>query len=106
MAWETRQGQGRYYTRSHREGGRVVREYVGSGPFAELVAEADAIAREEREAEREARRREERAELERLEALAAPVLELSEAAEILARAHLIAAGYHEHKGEWRRARMA
>ena len=37
-------------------------------------------------------------------ALAAPVLEISEAAEILVRAHLIACGYHRHKGEWRRAR--
>jgi len=53
---------------------------------------------------REARREREKEELGRLEALAAPVLELSEAAEILARAHLIAAGYHRHKGEYRRAR--
>jgi len=61
------------------------------------------------EDEYERRRREEEAaywkeELEHLEELAAPVLELSEAAEILVRAHLIACGYHRHKGEWRRAR--
>jgi hypothetical protein len=61
------------------------------------------------EDEYERRRQEEEAaywkeELERLEELAAPVLELSEAAEILVRAHLIAAGYHRHKGEYRRAR--
>ena len=61
------------------------------------------------EDEYERRRQEEEAaywkeELERLEELAAPVLELSEAAEILVRAHLIACGYHRHKGEWRRAR--
>ena len=41
---------------------------------------------------------------ERLEALAAPFVELSEAAEILVRAHLIDAGYHRRKGEYRRAR--
>jgi hypothetical protein len=91
---------GPYYTRSRREGGRVVREYIGSGPVAELVAEADRAAREEREAAAMRERR----EREKLEALAAPVLELSDAADILARAHLIAAGYHRHKGEWRRAR--
>jgi hypothetical protein len=61
------------------------------------------------EDEYERRRQEEEAaywkeELERLEELAVPVLELSEAAEILVRAHLIACGYHRHKGEWRRAR--
>ena len=42
--------------------------------------------------------------MERLEALAAPVVEVSEAAEILAHAHLVAAGYRRRKGEYRRAR--
>ena len=100
VAWETRERGGRYYTRSRREGGRVVREYVGTGPLAELAAEEDRARRELEEARRER----EREEMERLEALAAPVLEVSEAAEILAHAHLIAAGYHRHKGEYRRAR--
>lgn len=102
MAWETRERGGRYYTRSRRspEDGRVVREYVGSGPLAELAAEADRTKREIAEAER----KREKTELERLDVLAAPVLEISEAAEILVRAHLIACGYHRHKGEWRRAR--
>ena len=100
MAWERRERGGRYYTRSRREGGRVVREYVGGGLAGEMAEEAD---RTKRELE-EARREREKEELERLEALAAPVLELSEAAEILAHAHLVAAGYHKHKGEYRRAR--
>jgi hypothetical protein len=100
VAWEGRERGGRYYTRSRREGGRVAREYVGGGPAGELAAEADRQRRELQEAKRER----EKAELERLRALAAPVLEVSEAAEILARAHLVAAGYHRHKGEYRRAR--
>jgi hypothetical protein len=102
VAWETRERGGRYYTRSRRspDDGRVLREYVGSGPLAELAAEADRTKRELAEAER----KREKTELERLDALAAPVLEISEAAEILVRAHLIACGYHRHKGEWRRAR--
>ena len=78
----------------------MVREYVGSGPLAELAAEAD---RERRELE-EARREREKEELGCLKALAAQVFELSEAAEILAHAHLVASGYHRHKGEYRRAR--
>ena len=78
----------------------MVREYIGSGRFAELVAEADQAAREERESQ--ALR--DRGEREKLEGLAAPVLVLFEAKEILTRAHLIASGCHRHKGEWRRSR--
>jgi hypothetical protein len=102
MPWERRERGGRYYTRSRRspKDGRVVREYVGSGPLAQIVAEAE---RQRRELE-EARREREKEELGRLKALAAPVFELSEAAEILAHAHLVAAGYHRRKGEYRRAR--
>ncbi len=100
MAWEERRGNRYYYQSERDEGGRVVKRYVGAGEIAELVAHADETRRRAREAER-ARGRE---ELERLEVLAAPVLELHEAAEILTHAHLIAAGCHRHKGEWRHER--
>ena len=99
MAWEER-GGGRYYYSTYWVNGRPVKEYVGGGLTGRLASEADRIDRERREARALAEKR----EREKLEALAAPVLELSEAAEILARAHLIAAGFHRHKGEWRRAR--
>src|SRR5918995_1113859 len=100
MAWEHRERGGSYYTRSRREDGWIVCEYVGVGVLGEIAVLED---------EYERRRQEEEAaywkeKLERLEKLAVPVLELSEAAEILVRAHLIACGYHRHKGEWRRAR--
>ncbi len=100
MGWEPRERGGLYYTRSRREGGRVVREYVGSGEIAEALAHADGAIRRARRLER-ARGR---AEVERLEALAAPARELDEAAEVLVRAHLVAAGWHRHKGEWRKMR--
>lgn len=101
VALERRDGRA-YYYRSVRDGGPVRKEYVGAGELAEVSASVDAAARHDREEER----RREGEELARLEALAAPVLELSEAAGILARAHLIAAGCHRHKGEWRRRRDA
>jgi hypothetical protein len=107
MSLEERNGK-LYYYRSVRHGDTVRRVYVGSGELARIAYEGDVAEREaEREAERAAEehaRREAELERERLEALAAPVDELSEAADILARAHLIAAGCHRHKGEWRRAR--
>jgi hypothetical protein len=100
VAWEKRRGNRYYYQSERDEGGWVIKRYVGVGEIAELIARADESRRRAREAER-TRGRE---ELERLEVLAAPVLELHEAAEVLARAHLIAGGYRRCKGVWRRER--
>jgi hypothetical protein len=100
MAWETRERGRPYYYRSVRDGEKVRKEYVGAGEIAELCAHADETIR----CSREERRERERRELERLEALAALALDLDEAAAILVRAHLVAAGCHQRKGEWRRMR--
>jgi hypothetical protein len=90
MAWD----KGRYYTRSRKVNGRVDREYVGTGWLAELAAQVDALEGQ--------RRQEEQA---RLEALDAPLSDLNDRADLLARAALLAAGYHQHnRGEWRRRR--
>ena len=98
---ERRERGGLYYTRSRKEGGRVVREYVGGGILGELAARTDELKRLERE-ERAAADGEER---EMLEALDAPFTEAWEAAETLYRATLVAAGYRQHKrGEWRKKR--
>jgi len=45
-------------------------------------------------------------ELEEARSLALAGAELHQAAEILARAEMVAAGYHRHKGEWRMKRSA
>ena len=101
MAWEKRERGGTYYTRSRKVNGKVLREYVGGGVLGEIAALED---------EYERRRREEEAafweeERERLEALSAPVDELCEAAETIARAVLLAAGFRRHnRSQWRRKR--
>lgn len=100
MGWETRERGTRYYYRGRRDGDRVLKEYVGAGLVGELAAQADRLGREKREVEA----LEEKQDLEQLHALSSPAGELSEAAEVLVRAHLIAAGCHRHKREWRRAR--
>ena len=101
MGWETRErGAGSYYYRSVREGDRVKKEYVGGGTLGEVAAELDEVKRRQRE-EEAAYWGEER---ERLERSAAFLQGLEEAAEVLVRAHLLASGFHKHKGQWRRKR--
>ena len=101
MAWETRQRGGRYYTRSKKIGGRVVREYVGTGSIGERAATADARARAQRQAQQAAWQ----AEQERIELALAPLEAFCDVVETLARASLLLAGYHRHhRGEWRRKR--
>jgi hypothetical protein len=101
MAWEKRERGGLYYTRSKKVNGRVVREYVGGGLLGEISARMDADERRQRE-EQAALWRGER---ERLEALDGLTEELYEAAEVLAKAALLAGGYRQHKrGEWRKWR--
>jgi len=93
---------GSYYYRSVRSGERVKKEYVGGGLLGEVAAKLDETER--------LRRKEEvaywTAERERLKESAAFVYELEEAAEVLTRAHLLASGCHQHKGQWRRKRGA
>jgi hypothetical protein len=81
-----------------------VREYVGTGPLAEIIAASESTRRELRKAQRQVEKDREVLERKRLEALAAPLEEVSEAAVVLAHAHLVDAGYHRRKGEYRRAR--
>ncbi len=101
MPWEKRQRGGSYYTRSRKVNGRVIREYVGGGARGHLAALTDSQRRLRREEEATAWKNEQA----RMEALAAPVEELCEHAEVLARATLLAVGFHRHKrGEWRKRR--
>ena len=101
MAWETRERGGRYYTRSRKVGGRVVREYVGAGRVAELAAALDAAERRERAEERQRLREAEATDAPAFAALA----DLGAVLDGLAAAFLIGAGYRRHnRGEWRRRR--
>ena len=98
MAYETRNGKGRYYTRSRRSNGKVVREYYGCGWVGDLAAEEDRRAKERR-AETRRSRRDLLARTRHAEQL---FNTLSLSARLLGRAALVAAGYHQHcRGEWR-----
>ena len=99
MGWETR-GNGRYYYRKTRRGGRVRSEYLGAGLVAELRAEADDLSRQRRQLEDEARR----AEVDAERRTAATLAEVDRMVQDLTAAALIAAGYHAHRRQWRRQR--
>ena len=101
MAWE-RRGSNLYYYQSDRVDGRVRKKYVGTGEVAQAIAHADETIRRSRAARSERAR----VKLEEARTLALAGEELWEAAEILAVAQLVAAGYHRHKGEWRMRRRA
>ena len=106
MAWETRAGAGRYYTRSKRVGDRVVREYLGSDDVAELIALRDEERRELREAEKIA------AKIAFLDKTA-PIEKIEKDLENLHKVltselgrHYEEKGFHFHRGSWRKRRTA
>jgi hypothetical protein len=102
MGWKVRKGgTGPYYYRSVRRGDRVGKEYYGSGILGQVAAQLDEVARL-RSQEEAARWK---GELELLEQRAEFLREITEAAEILTKAHLVARGFHRRRGEWRRARL-
>lgn len=101
MAWERRDRGGWYYMRSRKVSGRVGREYVGGGIIGQMAAALDAEDRAEKEAQAEAWR----AERDRLEKADAPLEQMFDQVEALARASLMLAGFHRHhRSEWRRKR--
>lgn len=101
MAWETRNGRGRYYTRSHKVAGRVVREYIGCGILGDFTAAGDARVRADRLAQRAAWQR----ERARLAALDEPLARLDTLTDAVTAAVLTLAGYHRHDcGTWRKRR--
>jgi hypothetical protein len=96
MGWERG-----YYYRVRKVSGRVVREYVGGGAIGELCAELDEIERQERGR----KRRYQKKERDKIEALKKQLDGLEAVADLAARAALLAAGFRKHKrGEWRRRR--
>ena len=99
MGWKTINGR-RYYYKSERDGGRVKSTYFGAGesglswPTWSLSSGwRERPSGSERRAEREESDAEEKA-----------VSEWFDGVQAVADAAMIAAGFHKHKGQWRRKR--
>jgi hypothetical protein len=90
------QRKGNLYYEKERVGNRVVSEYVGSGVLALLVqARAD-----EKAIEREIIKRQK----DSVNKLESEIEQVMGWIENLSSSQLIASGYHQHKGEWRKRR--
>ena len=88
MAWE-RRGDGRcYFYRPRRVGGRVVRDYLGSGPQAQLAADLIVEVRDRRAALVQALREEQ----EHWGSLGVMMDRLDRACEVMERATLLVEG--------------
>ena len=97
--WKTINGH-RYYYKSERERGRVKSTYFGAGEAGTLIAQMVVFDRLDRVAERE-RLREERQESDAEETA---VSEWFDQVQAVADAAMVEAGFHQHKGQWRRKR--
>lgn len=101
MSWENRKGRGRYYTRSRRVNGQVVREYVGRGDLAEAIAAADEFERKHRRSLAAAID----ADRQRRDAAEELLVQLANATDLFVRAALELSGFRQHdRGQWRKRR--
>lgn len=97
MGWENRERGVSYYYRKERINGRVRSVYVGSGFAGQLAEAQDMGDRGKRDAERQELRR----EIERQDAIDSRIDAVCDLTERLVTAALIAAGFHQHKRQWR-----
>jgi hypothetical protein len=101
VSWQKRDGK-LYYYRSLRLNGRVRCWYFGTGPAADLADVETQLYQLDRLEAKERRQ----AALDRQQAVDAALGRLVEVSGLLARAALLAAGFHQHdRGAWRRRRV-
>jgi hypothetical protein len=99
MGWKTINGR-RYFYKTEREGGRVKTAYFGAGESGLLISRTEAIEREEKDELRNQLRAEREEDLAEEKAVA----KWFDDVQTVADAAIVAAGFHKHKGQWRRKR--
>ena len=101
MSWQTRSGNRRYFTSSHRADGRVIREYYGIGPIADLADSICTLQAKKTAELAEAWKR----ETARLSEIDAPFGKLTQLTNELVRATLLTLGLRKHPTKWKFIRM-
>jgi hypothetical protein len=99
MPWSYR-GDRKYFTLATRVGRRIVHEYLGAGEAA-IRAAAEI---EQRRAERLTRAEKVLRHRQHHDEAAAPLDDLAQLTELLAKGTLICLGYHQHDRTWRKRR--
>jgi len=99
MGWKRINGR-EYYYESERHGDRVETRYCGAGAVGLRAARRQERDRRKREAESEKRR----TEREESKAAEQAIADWFNNIQSIADAAMIAAGFHKHKGQWRRKR--
>ena len=103
MAWvDHRNGHTYYYRSAKSSDGRVVKQYLGCDDVAHAAALQDAEARARRERNAAA----DREDRIRLGHAGSQLKTLDELCDSLVIGALLAAGCHQHHGEWRRRNLA
>jgi hypothetical protein len=96
MAWEKR-GSGKFYYRSLRVRGQVVKQYIGNAEQGRQAAAADAAAKESRR--QDARFRQEKSHA--LDDLVADLDEFDKLVDQLVTCQLLCGGWKKHHRQWR-----
>jgi len=99
MSLEQRSGRFYFYEK-RREGRRVVSRYIGSGELAFVAAEISDKERQEHERQRRKKQKTHNEQKEIDQQLTRAERSLAN----ILRAILGAAGFHQHKGQWRKKR--
>jgi len=99
MSWERRRGR-LYFYRKWRTGNRVRSEYMGAGLVAQMAAAADDNQRRNRAVQSAAAHAVRQAEAQIDQQLAG----VESAIAAMTHVALLAAGFHKHKGQWRKKR--
>lgn len=99
MAWEKR-GEKKYYYRKSWNNGRCVSEYIGAGEITPLIEAQDRWEKKKAKMARQEIQRDQR----KTAALDAELDRISEINRLLIDGLLLAAGFHQHKRQWRKKR--